>query len=130
MIWSSLVGKGDLVCSVSGEIVVDLSWAVAGEGIIVEVDHSADALDQDDTLLAKFALAEFPRFDGIGGVVIRPVLDGTDGDKFRIEIERLADPEYVYGYDEYETVYPGLTTGPVTLAWTRWGVLASGAEGA
>jgi hypothetical protein len=133
MIWTSLIGLGDLVVSVSGEITVDLSWAVAGEGVVVEVDHSEDNINESSSLLAKFKFAEQPRFAAVGGAVIRAVLDGTDGDKFRVEIVRTNTPEYVYEYSgspEEEPAYPGIGTGVITLSWIRYGVLDSDAESA
>ena len=78
---------------------------------VVDIDHSADA---------SFALAEMPRFTVIpGGVHVRVLADGTDGDGFRVEIVIPAGYVAAYGYDYG---YGG-GGADVLYSWARRGVL-------
>ena len=98
--------RTDALKVVSGaEWLIDLE---PGEMVVLAVDHSADA---------EFALAEPPRFTVPPGLLVRLLLEGTDGAGFTVEIEALSEGGYGYDYG-YGGPEPDWY-----CTWTRRGVL-------
>jgi len=79
-----------------------------GDAALVAVDHSADG---------TFVDSPMPSFAAAPGFIIIPVVDGTDGSKFRVHVIYDAD-EYVY----YAGAEPGVG-GAADVVWTRRGIL-------
>lgn len=126
MIWHPSVGKGDLLATVTGSIDIDMTGAVVGDEQPFEIDHSDMLVENSSVSHARFDGAPMPTFDGIGGYQIIPIIDGTDGNKFRAKLIYVGAPEDIYGYG-YEYGY-GAVPGVATVTWHREGMLQNNAD--
>lgn len=59
-------------------------------------DHGDYAIEEDETILARFRDNPLPWADEAPGFSFVPVVDGTDGTKFKLLVTYNAS-EYVYG---------------------------------
>lgn len=122
MIWTPEIGKGDLVAEVTDTLTVDMTGATAGDMTEVEVDHSALECTNLPGVLAVFADRPMPVCTAEGAFHVEPILDGTDGEKFRLLVTYVGTPETytLGGVAQQET---GDDIASVT--WTRRGLLGA-----
>lgn len=98
-----------------------LSGYADGQAHEIEVDHSATATTENAALVGRFADNPVPWFARTFGFTVEPLLDGMNGDQFKILVLCDVD-EYVYYYGS--EAYAG---GAATLTWYRRGVLSDDA---
>ena len=117
--------RGNRLATVTSTIAIDLIGASPGDSVTFEVDHSAIAIEGEASIFGQFADNPMPVFDAEGAYRVQPVLDGTDGTKFRAICYYVGDPEVIFGFgDEYGS---GSPPEEITLTWYRKGVLTDDA---
>ena len=126
------VTRGRHLATVSFEIICNA--LLVGHEYVAEFDHSALAVDGDATLKAVFADNPMPVVDAAPGFRIAPLVNGTDGGKFRIgitwkpsEYVHSATDGIMYGTGDEDAEYVSDADGTITLQGTRTGHLADGA---
>ena len=122
MIFTPEIGKGDLVAEVTDTLVVDMTGASVGDTTEVEVDHSALECTNLPGVLAVFADRPMPVCTAEGAFHVEPILDGTDGTKFRVLVTYVGTPEY---YELVESTEQETGDDIASVTWTRRGLLGA-----
>jgi hypothetical protein len=100
---------------------LSLSGYADGQAHDIEVVHSAVATEENADLVGRFADNPVPWFARTFGFAIEPLLDGMNGDQFKVRVTCDID-EYVYYYGSEADA-----DGAATLIWYRRGVLSDDA---
>ena len=116
--------RGDAYGTVSGTINVDFTGGSPGDTKQVEVDHSATVIDGESTTVGRFVDNPMPVFDAVGGFTVMPVLDGTNGDQFRVWVTYIGLNEVIQGFGTEQDAGDDKIAN---LPWTRTGVLTDSA---
>lgn len=116
--------RGDTYATVSGSIDVDFTGGAPGDTKQVEVDHSAVVCDGESAILGRFVDNPMPVFDAVGGFTVIPVLDGTNGDQFRVWVTYIGLNEVIQGFGTEQDAGDDKIAA---LPWTRTGVLTDNA---
>lgn len=100
---------------------LSLSGYIDGQTHEIEVDHSAIATEENAALVGRFADNPVPWFARCFGFTVTALLDGMNGDQFKVAVTCDTD-EYVYYYGSEADA-----DGAEVLVWFRRGVLSDDA---